>query len=112
MEYHTTPRERILNLLERKPVDRTPVGLWFVSDVLQALYQITHTDNELSLWRALGIDKWAWANPACSGPLAPKEHGAAFVNHWGIQFKLVQSGPLPTPNHRPSLGQLHSRHAE
>lgn len=88
-----TPRERILRTLNRQTTDRPPVDLWYVGEVLQALYAHTKTDNELALWRALGIDKWAWVNPSYTGPLAPKQADAAFVNHWGIQFKLVQSGP-------------------
>jgi len=87
-----TPRERIVNTLERRPTDRPPVDIWYVGEVLQALYEHTGTDNETALWRALGIDKWAWVNPAYTGALAPKQPDATFVNHWGIQFKTIQSG--------------------
>ncbi len=88
-----TPRERILNTLNRTPVDRPPVDIWYVGEVLQALYQHTNTDNEQALWRALGLDKWAWVNPTYTGPLVPKAPEATWVNHWGQQFKTIQSGP-------------------
>jgi len=88
-----TARERILHTLERKPVDRPPVDMWYVGEILQALYQHTGTDNEPAMWRALGVDKWAWVNPAYTGALARQQPGAAAVNHWGVQFKTIQSGP-------------------
>lgn len=87
-----TPRERIVGTLTRKKVDRVPVDIWYVGEVLEELYSYTGVNDERALWRVLGIDKWAWVNPAYTGPLAPKHDDAAFVNHWGIQFRFVQSG--------------------
>ncbi len=88
-----TARERILNTLKRRPVDRPPVDMWYVGEILQALYQHTGTDNEPALWRALGVDKWAWVNPGYTGPLPEKQAEAVHVSHWGHQYKAVQSGP-------------------
>ncbi|MCX7847350.1 MAG: hypothetical protein N2595_04915, partial [bacterium] len=87
-----TARERIVGTLERKRVDRVPVDIWYVGEVLEELYAYTKTGNEREMWRVLGVDKWAWVNPAYVGELAPKSAEASFVNHWGVQFKMVQSG--------------------
>lgn len=88
-----TSRERILNTVNRKTIDRPPVDIWYVGEVLESLYAYTGTDNEPALWRAMGIDKLAWVNAPYTGECAEKKQGASFVTQWGQQMKTIQSGP-------------------
>ncbi len=54
------PRERVLNILERKPVDRIPVDIWHTPEVEEALRKYTGTTDNFEMWRSLGVDKIVW----------------------------------------------------
>ena len=85
-------KERILNILDRKPVDRLPVDIWHTSEVYADLAKHFNVDNEIDLYEKMGVDKWYWIAPAYEGSLAEKIDGADSVTPWGIQMRTVQSG--------------------
>ena len=53
-------RERILAVLHREPVDRLPVDLWHTPEVGAALRQYCGVGDDLSMYRALNLDKIVW----------------------------------------------------
>ena len=59
METH----ERILAIIERRPVDRLPVDLWLAPEVLDDLKRHTGEEDELALYSKLGVDKIVWIFP-------------------------------------------------
>ena len=85
-------KERILNILDRKSVDRLPVDIWHTSEVYADLAKHFNVDNEIDLYEKMGVDKWYWIAPAYEGSLAEKIDGADSVTPWGIQMRTVQSG--------------------
>jgi uroporphyrinogen decarboxylase len=85
-------RQRVLAVLDRQPVDRPPVDLWYTGEVLQSLFEATGTSTEPDLWRALGVDKLVWLSPDYRGALRPLDHGAEMATPWGSLLRRVQSG--------------------
>lgn len=95
-----TPRERILAVLNRQPVDRLPVDLWHAPEVAAALRQHVGAGDDLAMWQALGLDKIAWnfieyqaADGDRSSTLAGA--GAAVGGHrsmWGVPLRKVRAG--------------------
>ncbi|MGO8698989.1 MAG: hypothetical protein ACLQVY_14840 [Limisphaerales bacterium] len=55
-----TPKERILATLNRLPADRTPVDLWHTPEIGEQLRQHFHVNDDLDVYRALGLDKIVW----------------------------------------------------
>ena len=55
-----TPKERILAVLNRQPVDRLPVDLWHTPEVAASLRQHFGVTDDFAMWRALGLDKIVW----------------------------------------------------
>lgn len=55
-----TPKERIVAVLNRKPVDRLPVDLWHTPEIGAALRTHFGVADDLSAYRALGLDKIVW----------------------------------------------------
>lgn len=86
------PRQRVLATLDRRPVDRPPIDIWYTGEVHDALLKHTGTTSDLDMWRALGVDKMAWIHAEYTGELAPKVEGAELVTPWGCQLKVVESG--------------------
>jgi uroporphyrinogen decarboxylase len=93
-----TPKERILAVLNREPVDRIPVDLWHTPEIVTMLCQHLGVDSEFSMWQALGLDKIVWdfmeyVSPA--GETAGAQVGAQSVGSrtmWGVPVKDVQAG--------------------
>jgi len=85
-------KERILNILNRKPVDRLPVDIWHTQEVYQDLAKHFNAESDFDLYKKMGIDKWFWINPVYDGELAPLAENAAMVTQWGIQMRMVKSG--------------------
>ena len=52
-----TPRERILATINRQPVDRRPVDIWCTPEILDELRRYTSTEDEMEVYRKLGVDK-------------------------------------------------------
>ncbi len=94
-----TPRERILAVLDRQPVDRLPVDLWHASEVAAALRRHFGVSDDVSMWKALGLDKIAWnfldydaedgdraSTLSGSGPWRSRR------SMWGVPLRTVQAG--------------------
>lgn len=62
-----TSRERVLSVIERKPVDRLPVDLWYTPEIADMLCAHFGAKDAPELWNAMGIDKLAWAVPTYTG---------------------------------------------
>ena len=93
-----TPRERVLAVLDRKPVDRLPVDLWHTAEVGEALQRHCGTKDDLSTYRALGLDKIVWVfvdYPSLEGGKSGSQVGAqasAGRTMWGVPLRPVQAG--------------------
>ena len=91
-----TSRERILAVLNREPIDRLPVDIWHTDEILQDLLARFGCDNDLDLYRAMGVDKIAWVFPIYH----PPEGGATGSTHignaersmWGTPLEEMQAG--------------------
>ncbi|MDF1513656.1 MAG: uroporphyrinogen decarboxylase family protein [Anaerolineae bacterium] len=92
------PRERILAVLNREPVDRLPVDLWHTPEIVDQLCRHLQVDNEFEMWQALELDKIVWnfmdyLSP--EGESAGAQVGAQSVGSrtmWGVPVKDVQAG--------------------
>jgi uroporphyrinogen decarboxylase len=85
------PRERILAILERKPVDRPPVDLWLTPEILAALKARTGRDDELETYQKLGVDKIVWVFPGYrSESFDPNDSRGR--DPWGIPTVKVKAG--------------------
>lgn len=95
-----TPKERILAVLDRKPVDRLPVDLWHTPEIGAALRQHFGVADDLAVYRALGLDKIVWVfmdYHAKSGERAGAQSGAGAESAgsrttWGVPLKDVEAG--------------------
>lgn len=91
-------RERILATLDRKPVDRTPIDLWHTPEIGQMLHEHFGVDNDLDLYKAMGMDKIVWVfmdYKADSGESAGAQAGAGAAGTrtmWGVPLKTIQAG--------------------
>lgn len=85
------PRARVLAALERKPADRFPVDLWLTPEVLDDLRRHFGIEDELEVYRALGVDKIVWTFPGYrrerAGPDEP-----VIRTTWGVPLREVRSG--------------------
>jgi uroporphyrinogen decarboxylase len=86
-----TSQERILSTLNRQSVDRPPVDLWCVPEVLDTLRSYTSLQDEFEVYRALGIDKIAWVFPGYDGRFAGPDDGDG-TNPWGVPTRKVRAG--------------------
>jgi uroporphyrinogen decarboxylase len=95
-----TPRERILAILNRQPVDRLPVDLWHAPEVGAMLRQHCGVSDDLAMYRKLGLDKIVWDfmdYRADSGERAGGQSGAGAEEGgsrtmWGVPLKDQQAG--------------------
>jgi uroporphyrinogen decarboxylase len=95
-----TPRERILAVLNRQPVDRLPVDLWHTPEVAAALRRHFGVTDDLAMWQSLGLDKIVWdfieyrteaGDRAASLTGAGAESGGPRTM-WGAPLRVVQAG--------------------
>lgn len=92
------PRERILNTLNRRPVDRPPVDLWHTPEVVDSLKRHFRVDDDYAMWKALGVDKIVWVfmdYVAASGESAGSQVGAKAAGSrtmWGVPLKPTEAG--------------------
>ena len=85
------PRERILATLNRQAVDRPPVDLWCTPEILDLLRTYTSLDDELDIYRNLGIDKIVWIFPGYNGRyFDPNDSGE--ITLWGVPTRMVKAG--------------------
>jgi len=95
-----TPRERILAVLNRQPVDRLPVDLWHTSEIGALLRQHCAVADDLAMYQALGLDKIVWVfmdYQTAAGERAGGQSGAgaedgASRTMWGVPLKEIQAG--------------------
>ena len=86
-----TPQERIHAILDRKPVDRTPVDIWVTPEVLESLRAHTGKSAELEVFQALGLDKIVWVFPGYgSGRFDPNEGNGQTM--WGVPTRMMKAG--------------------
>ena len=50
-------KERILKAINRETLDRIPCDYWGTSETTNTLKQYLGVEEEIDLWRKLGIDK-------------------------------------------------------
>lgn len=50
-------RERVLAILNRQPVDRIPVDIWYTPEIGAALRKYCNADNDIQMFKRLGVDK-------------------------------------------------------
>ena len=95
-----TPKERILATLTRQPTDRTPVDLWHTPEIGKALRKHFKVDDDLDVYRAMGLDKIVWVFMDYQtevGERAGAQSGAGAESGgsrtmWGVPLKDVQAG--------------------
>ena len=83
-------RERVLAILNREPVDRIPVDIWYTQEIAQVLKRHFGVDDDLALWRALGVDKIVWVGPAYVGHA--EEEAGGQRTQWGTPLQSVVAG--------------------
>lgn len=94
------PRERILAVLNRQPVDRLPVDLWHTPEVGELLRKHCDVADDLAMYRALGLDKIVWVfmdYQNAEGERAGSQSGAGAEDGgsrtmWGVPLKDIQAG--------------------
>jgi uroporphyrinogen decarboxylase len=95
-----TPRERILAILNRQPVDRLPVDLWHTPEIANLLRQHCGVADDLSMYRALGLDKIVWVFMDYLGPSGARsgaQSGAGAEDGgsrtmWGAPLREIEAG--------------------
>jgi uroporphyrinogen decarboxylase len=95
-----TPKERVLAVLNRQPVDRLPVDLWHTPEVAATLRQHFGVTDDFVMWRALGLDKIVWDfmdYRTDAGERAGAQSGAGAESGggrtmWGVPLKNIQAG--------------------
>ncbi|MBN1900381.1 hypothetical protein JW926_03535 [Candidatus Sumerlaeota bacterium] len=86
------PRERVLAVINRKPVDRIPVDIWYTDEVFKVLGKTLRIKTHRGLYRKLGLDKMVWLGIPYKGELAPKKEEGDIVTLWGARMKSIQAG--------------------
>jgi uroporphyrinogen decarboxylase len=94
-----TPKERILAILNRQPVDRIPVDLWHTPEIAAALRRHFGVADDFAMWRALGLDKivWDFIDYQTEAGRAGGQSGAGAESGgdrtmWGVPLKNIQAG--------------------
>lgn len=93
------PRERILAVLNRLPVDRVPVDLWHTPEIGEELRRHCGVSDDLAMYRALGLDKIVWVFMDYLDETGEREGaqtgaGAERANRtmWGVPLKEIAAG--------------------
>lgn len=93
-----TPRERVLAVLNREPVDRVPVDLWHTPEIVDLLMQYTGAQDEFEMWQRLGLDKIVWVfmdYQTTEDEVSGSQVGALASGQrtmWGVPLRDVQAG--------------------
>lgn len=91
-----TARERILAVLDRRPVDRLPVDLWHTPEVGAALRAHFGVQDDLAMYRALGLDKVVWnfmeygATEKAGSQVGANTAGGRTM--WGVPLRGIEAG--------------------
>lgn len=85
------PRERVLSAINRKRLDRIPCDYWGTQEVTDMLKKYFGVEEDLGLWKKLGIDKiihltppplWVPVSRCYIGPSLSDNEDV-----WGVKFK-------------------------
>ena len=95
-----SPKERILAILNRQPVDRIPIDLWHTPEIGALLRQHFGVADDLSLYRAMNLDKIVWdfmEYKTDDGESSGSQSGAGAESGgsrtmWGVPLKGIQAG--------------------
>lgn len=95
-----TPKQRVLAILNRQPVDRIPVDLWHTPEVVAMLKAHFGVADDFAMWKALGLDKIVWDfmdYRTDEGDRAGAQSGAGAESGgtrtmWGVPLRGIQSG--------------------
>jgi len=95
-----TPKQRILAVLNRQPVDRLPVDLWHTPEVAAALRNYFKVANDFAMWQALGLDKIVWdfmdyrteAGERAGGQSGAGAESGGGRTMWGVPLMSIQAG--------------------
>jgi uroporphyrinogen decarboxylase len=95
-----TPKERVLAVLNRQPVDRLPVDLWHTPEVAAALRSHFKVADDFAMWRALGLDKIVWdfmdyhteAGERAGGHSGAGAEAGGSRTMWGAPLRDIQAG--------------------
>lgn len=84
-------RERVLAVLNREKPDRVPVDIWLVPELVERFKDELGVEDEMDIYRKLGVDKIAWLGIPYKGVVLkdPNEHQE--VNHWGVKFEEIEA---------------------
>jgi len=86
-----TPHERVLAIINRQPADRIPVDIWHTPEVLELLRAHTGVQDDLEVYRKLGVDKIVWVFPGYEAPaFDPNDTGER--TPWGVPTRTVKAG--------------------
>lgn len=85
-------KERVQAILNRQSVDRIPVDMWWTPEVFQALADHTGQKDELSVSKALGLDKMPWTGLLYKGKLRETKEENHIASFWGVLLEKTQSG--------------------
>lgn len=91
-------KERILAVLERRSVDRLPVDLWYTPEIGAALRSHFGVQEDLEMYKALGLDKIVWVfieymtgeNEKTGSQVGAEASGNRTM--WGVPLISVQAG--------------------
>jgi uroporphyrinogen decarboxylase len=94
------PKERVLAVLEREPVDRLPVDIWHTPEVMESLKRHFGTTDDFAVWRALGVDKIVWVfmdyldsqGERAGGQAGAGAESGGSRTMWGVPLKDIQAG--------------------
>ena len=94
------PRQRVLAVLQRQPVDRLPIDLWHTPEIGEMLRAHCGVSDDLAMYKALGLDKIVWVfldYKTDLGGRAGAQSGAGAESAggrtmWGVPLKYVQAG--------------------
>ena len=104
-----TPRERILAILHRQPVDRLPVDPWHTPEIGALLRQHCGVADDLAMYQALGLDKIVWvfldyqtaAGERAGGRSEPAPRTAAVAPCGACRSGIFRPAPRITPSLAP-----------
>jgi uroporphyrinogen decarboxylase len=84
-----TPRERILNTLNRLPVDRCPCDIWYTPEVMASLMSYFRTHDESAVFEALSVDKIL--SLEAPWKKAVRTEGTVTDTQWGSSVRRVNN---------------------
>jgi uroporphyrinogen decarboxylase len=91
-------RDRIGAVLNGEKPDRFPVDLWYTPEIASDLKRHFNVDNDLDLYRQMGLDKIVWVFPGYdfgderSVDGTSNECECTEQTIWGVPVKTVKSG--------------------